>query len=537
VAGIGRAGRHVVPPELGESRLQEPIDDGRTTLAHRLWGHQAAPYIEPLSVRQSLVPHGDPLEPRPGPQPIQRQPEPVLERGPVEVFPGGRTPTDARQVDPEVRLVQDIQETRHGPSLAELHLQREPMAGFGLGRQGGELDPACGLRQNLDVGMARQGAIQRGEFVTPLVLDLLEKVRCLGGELECGLIRRAVDLKVLGDSLIRVPRAISPDDPKFCAAELVAPGLQDTHLVGATVDPLAPLGIGVDHGLAPVVPDDPLQRDVLLDGIGAHATGEIALEERERPDERLVGGVVRAQFQGLEERRQHPAIGGAGGAAPDRLEVRTLEGSRRVPLLDESTERGLPDDRNDHLVDHAGRVIEAGLGQAREHAGCPMHALEVFAEGFFNLPFRLGAKAVDEFQQHLHQDIRECSPAEQTEGRQEGHSEWHGMPAELMGFFDRNPLALRVEHARGQVVAQVRGEVQGPDAFQRGELRQEVVQRRAPRVRPEFLEQGACEGGGGVSVRAWRLHRTSEGLELPWGPHGPPVQSPVPDAGVRALDR
>jgi hypothetical protein len=32
-------------------------------------------------------------------------------------------------------------------------------------------------------------------------LDLLEKVRYLGGELECGIIRRAVDLKVLGDIL------------------------------------------------------------------------------------------------------------------------------------------------------------------------------------------------------------------------------------------------------------------------------------------------------------------------------------------------
>jgi hypothetical protein len=103
-------------------------------------------------------------------------------------------------------------------------------------------------------------------------LDLLEKGRCLGGELECGIRRRAVDLKVLGDILIRVPIAISPDHPTFFAAELVAQGLQDTHLVGETVDPLAPLGIGFDHGLAPVVPDDPLQRDV-LDGIGVNATG------------------------------------------------------------------------------------------------------------------------------------------------------------------------------------------------------------------------------------------------------------------------
>jgi hypothetical protein len=62
-------------------------------------------------------------------------------------------------------------------------------------------------------------------------------------------------------------------------------------------------------------------------------------------------------------------------------------------------------------VDHAGRVIEARLRQAIEHAGFPMHALEVVDESFFNLSFRFGAKAVDEFQQQIHQDVREFSPA------------------------------------------------------------------------------------------------------------------------------
>jgi hypothetical protein len=62
-------------------------------------------------------------------------------------------------------------------------------------------------------------------------------------------------------------------------------------------------------------------------------------------------------------------------------------------------------------MDHAGRVIEARLRQAIEHAGFPLHALEVFDESFFDLPFRFGAKAVDEFQQQIHQDIRKFSPA------------------------------------------------------------------------------------------------------------------------------
>ena len=210
-----------------------------------------------------------------------------------------------------------------------------------------------------------------------------------------------------------------------------------------------------------------------------------------------MGGVVRAKFQGREEWWQHPAIVGAVGAAHDRLDVRAIEGSRGFPLFDEIAECGLTDDRKDHLVDHAGRVIEARLRQAIEHPGFPMHPFEVVHEGFFDLPLRLGPQAVDEFQQEIHQDIREFSPAEQTEGGQEGHPERHGMPAEFVGFFDRDPLAVRVEHGRGQVVEQGRGELEGPDAFQFGDFLEQVVQGRASRVCPEFLEQRAFEGGGG----------------------------------------
>jgi hypothetical protein len=104
-----------------------------------------------------------------------------------------------------------------------------------------------------------------------------------------------------------------------------------------------------------------------------------------------------------------------------------------------------------------------------------MHALEVVDEGFFNLPFRFGAQAVDEFQQQIHQDVCEFPPTEQTEGCEEGEPERHGMPTEFIGFFNRHPLAIRVKHARGQVVDEVRGKVQGPEAVQLGEFLHEVV--------------------------------------------------------------
>ena len=47
-----------------------------------------------------------------------------------------------------------------------------------------------------------------------------------------------------------------------------------------------------------MLPDHAFQRHGLLHGIGPDTTGEVLLEERERPDEGLMGGVVRAKFQG-----------------------------------------------------------------------------------------------------------------------------------------------------------------------------------------------------------------------------------------------
>ena len=84
------------------------------------------------------------------------------------------------------------------------------------------------------------------------------------------------------------------------------------------------------------------------------------------------------------------------------------------------------------------------------------------------------------------------------------------MPTEFVGFFDRDPLAVGLEHGRGHVVKQGRGELECPDAFQCGDFLEQVVQGRAPGVRPQCMEQCAFEGGcGGGRVGGRGLSRTS----------------------------
>jgi len=373
VAGIGGTGREVFAPQLGEPGLKEPVDHRRNPLAHRLWGNKAAPDVEEGSLREPRIAHGDALQPRPSPESIQRAQEPRLAGRPVAVFPGRRTAPEARKINAPVRFFENLQATRHRPALGALHLEGEQIGRGRLGRQRGERDPALSFRENLDGGVTREGTIQGSAFLTPLLLDLRDTVRSPGGERERRIIGGALDLKVLGAILIRVPLAIGPDHPDFFAAELVTQGLEHAHFIGEAVDPWAPRGIGLQHCLAPVVPDHPLPGHVLLHGLRADTTGEGRLEERERPEERLRSGVGRAKFPGGQERGQHRAIVGAGRATHDRLDVRAIEGTCGFPLFREIAERRLTDDRTDHLVDHAGGVVEARLRHAIEHPGCPMH--------------------------------------------------------------------------------------------------------------------------------------------------------------------
>jgi hypothetical protein len=104
---------------------------------------------------------------------------------------------------------------------------------------------------------------------------------------------------------------------------------------------------------------------------------------------------------------------------------------------------------------------------------------------------------VDEFPQEIDQAIRQCSTTEPAVGGEEGHPEWHTMPAEFIGFFDRDPLAVCLQDGRGEGMKQGRGELEGLDAFQFGDFLEEVVQGRTPGGGPQFLEQGTCVGGGG----------------------------------------
>jgi hypothetical protein len=109
---------------------------------------------------------------------------------------------------------------------------------------------------------------------------LPNKIVSVRGELERGVIGRPLHLKISGDIVLRVAIAVRADDPDFFAAQLFAQRLQHANLIGNAVDPRSPLRVRLHHRITPEVPDDPIERDILIGWIGAHATLDVLLQER-----------------------------------------------------------------------------------------------------------------------------------------------------------------------------------------------------------------------------------------------------------------
>jgi hypothetical protein len=78
-----------------------------------------------------------------------------------------------------------------------------------------------------------------------------------------------------------------------------------------------------------------------------------------------------------------------------------VEGSGRLPLLDQVTEGRLAHHGKDHLFDHIIGVIKGRFGSPIQHPGFPMDPFEVFQELFFDLALGPGANAVHQFKEQV----------------------------------------------------------------------------------------------------------------------------------------
>ena len=74
----------------------------------------------------------DAFETRVGPQAIKAPKQPRLQGRAVEHFPGGHAMEGLRKANPQVRLFQDIQQTRHRPPAHEFGFHAEDIGWFWL---------------------------------------------------------------------------------------------------------------------------------------------------------------------------------------------------------------------------------------------------------------------------------------------------------------------------------------------------------------------------------------------------------------------
>ena len=114
--------------------------------------------------------------------------------------------------------------------------------------------------------------------------------------------------------------SIGPLDPNLLTPQAVSKRLEHTNLVVDPVDALGPVRSRFSENILPVGTNYVVER-YLIAGNKLLAAIAVGLKPGQGIDDRLMGYVVRAKRQGIEQQGQHPAVMMTVGAAKHRVDM------------------------------------------------------------------------------------------------------------------------------------------------------------------------------------------------------------------------
>ncbi len=226
-------------------------------------------------------------------------------------------------------------------------------------------------------------------------------------------------LEVARQIILRVAPPARPVDIHLAAPQSVAQRDQHAQLIRDALDPAA----FVDHRLKPRLGHHAVDRDGVLLGVEADLAvhAGVADQQLQRLHHRPVGGVVAAELQRRQQRRQHPPI---------VIRVRRAQHSAHTSLehllvglglTHQIPQRLLPDHRKQRLTNDVVGMVDRGLGQLEQDALLASHPPQVVDHFFLDLAVGAGVDLVDQLDQQIHQragDLRGPHPAQRRQQRQ-----------------------------------------------------------------------------------------------------------------------
>ena len=477
----------------------------------------------------------------------------------------GRAAEAVREPHPQVRLLLDVEQTRHRPPRSQIFLERDQVECLGLRLRGGDADPGLAAAPDeLHVRVGGQRAVQRGKGIAHLATDPGHVLLRREGQLELGVVVLSPHLEVSGQVLVGIAVTVGAGHPDPLAAELVTQRLERADLVGDAVDAGDALA-GVHDGVLPAGGNDSVDRHGLVGRVAALAGGGVPLEQLQGADDGAVGLVAGAEVERSQDGRHHAPVVAPVRVPDHRLDLLAVGRAARLCLLHQGEQGVLADYRVDHLAHAVIRVGQRRLRHPEEDPGLAGHPAEVVEEFGLHPLLRLRANSVDGRDQQVDELIHDLLLAEPAERGQEGEAERLRVAAQLERLLHSGPVAKALEHGGRGIAEEVFGEGDGADHLELGDvflnapqpcpsgIRCDVVQRGQPRLvqrrhARERLQQGIERGAARGRQLSQRRRaetgfvvvdqRTEGAVELIGG-WGLDAQFPVPLARdlTHALER
>jgi hypothetical protein len=210
------------------------LDDCRPQM---LFSDEAPPHVQEVAIPLALLVPAHPLQPGVGPQAVEAQEQPPLNRRTIELLARCRTLELIGKVDPQVGFF--VEQADHGPAQRNFSFEPGQVGRLFLWFYRRHRDPAIvfGLDLNGFVGLALQPRIEHRERVLHCRALGVDKGLFVLRQSQCLIIRRSLYSEILGQIPVRIAKFLGAFDPNFFAAEPLAQHLQDRNLVVDAVNP------------------------------------------------------------------------------------------------------------------------------------------------------------------------------------------------------------------------------------------------------------------------------------------------------------
>ncbi len=265
----------------------------------------------------------------------------------------------------------------------------------------------------------------------------------------------SVLVEVGGQVFVGVAPLVGAGHPDLLAAQPVAEGCEDAHLVDGAHDPSPATVVGPVQRLSPRFAHNPVDWHMLTDWVVPLGPPGVTADQGDGVDDGPMGGVGRLEGEHIEEFDQPaPVVVGVAGLQGG-LHGAPVGGPRRLVLADQVVEGLLADDRVQGVTHNLVGMVDSGLGQPEQDVLLAPDPSELVDQFLGHSPLGPGVDQMYDANQQLGEGVGDLPLSSPHQRGQQGEPGRRRMPTEVTRGFRGRPGSPRGDHFRGNISEQV----------------------------------------------------------------------------------